>query len=870
MPISFVKAALVVACALAGLLVAAQPVQAQEPPTLIITVVDPTGALVVGARVEVTPPGAGPTDVLTGPNGAARIDLAAPGRLRVRVESDGFEPAEIPDLSVQRPTRRTVKLKLAKVYETVQVGRDARERASDPRSDIFSTVLGAAEIRELPDDPDEMERILKEAAGPGAVMRVNGFRGGRLPPKDQIAQIRFHRNMFAADAHEPGFISVDVITKPGLENWRGSTGLALQDDALNARNAFAPERGDERHTRGSVSMSGPLWRKHTSLSFAVDGATGYDTQTIVAATLAGPVNGSVRRPNDAANVSARVEHALTSTQQLRAELQRNRRFANNLGVGDFNLPSRAYSQSRGETVLRGSIAGSIRKSMYNEARLSMVSRDSISASAIQAPTVTVLNAFTSGGAQTDGSATSTIVEASDDVDVSRGRHAFRAGFLFQSGRYGTTEQRNAIGTFTFADLASYDAGQPTTFSRTVGNPSASITATQFATYIQDDYRANRALMVSAGVRQEYQSAIGGLRLGPRGGVTWAPFKSGKTSVRAGAGIFFDWLDAENELRAAQLDGTHQQVETVLSPGYPVITSSPSAVLLSKGRIQFAASLAQPAIHEASIGVEQALGAVRLNVMATHRRGSHELRGIDVNAPIAGVRPDPLTGPITEVRSIARSSLDGLSVNLNFIRPEHRVFVAANYMLSRSIDEADGPFSLPADPSQIAAERGPAVDDARHRAMGFASFPLGRSLSAGLSVTMRSSLPYDITTGFDDNGDGISSDRPAGMKRNAGRGSPSIDASARLAWRIGFGGAASGTSGPQVRVVRRGSDSNPLADMPGGDASTRYGFELYAQAFNVFNHTNALTFSGVQSSPFFGRAISAAAPRRVEFGARLSF
>jgi len=222
---SFVKAALVLACVLAGLLGAAQPAQAQEPPTLTITVVDPTGALIVGARVEVTPPGAGPTDVLTGPNGAARIDLAAPGRLKVRVESDGFEPAEIPDLSVQRSTRRTVKLKLAKVYETVQVGRDARERASDPRSDIFSTVLGAAEIRELPDDPDEMERILKEAAGPGAVMRVNGFRGGRLPPKDQIAQIRFHRNMFAADTHEPGFLSVDIVTKPGLENWRGSTGV---------------------------------------------------------------------------------------------------------------------------------------------------------------------------------------------------------------------------------------------------------------------------------------------------------------------------------------------------------------------------------------------------------------------------------------------------------------------------------------------------------------------------------------------------------------------------------------------------------------------------------------------------------------------
>ena len=31
--------------------------------------------------------------------------------------------------------------------------------------------------------------------------------------------------MFAADTHEPGFISVDITTKPGLENWRGATNI---------------------------------------------------------------------------------------------------------------------------------------------------------------------------------------------------------------------------------------------------------------------------------------------------------------------------------------------------------------------------------------------------------------------------------------------------------------------------------------------------------------------------------------------------------------------------------------------------------------------------------------------------------------------
>src|SRR5207244_5532961 len=175
--------------------------------------------------------------------GEAIFISLTPGRYAIHVESSGFEPYDARDVRVRAgETRREVKLKIARLAETVDVRRDPRERASDPRGDAFATVLGQAEINELPDDPDEMERVLKEMAGPGAAIRVNGFRGGKLPPKDQIAQIRFHRNMFAADVHEPGFISVDIVTKPGLENWRGSTNLGFRDDVLSAKNAFAPTK----------------------------------------------------------------------------------------------------------------------------------------------------------------------------------------------------------------------------------------------------------------------------------------------------------------------------------------------------------------------------------------------------------------------------------------------------------------------------------------------------------------------------------------------------------------------------------------------------------------------------------------------------
>src|SRR5205823_2269827 len=126
--------------------------------------------------------------------------------------------------------------------------------------------------------------------------------------------IRFRRSMFAADTHEPAFMFIDITTKPGLDNWRGSTTAGLRDAVLNARNEFAPARGDERNQRYGLSLSGPLWRKHTSLSLSADGVDAFDTKTIVTALPTGLFSDSIRKPNDALNVSARLEHALTASQ----------------------------------------------------------------------------------------------------------------------------------------------------------------------------------------------------------------------------------------------------------------------------------------------------------------------------------------------------------------------------------------------------------------------------------------------------------------------------------------------------------------------------------------------------------------------------
>ena len=138
--------------------------------TLRITVVDPSGAVIVGARASLIPERVARRSIApldTGTRGDATFTAIEPGRYTIHVESPGFEPADIRDYRVRAgDNRREIKLAIAKFAETVQVGRDPRERASDPRSDAFATVLDQAQIDELPDDPDEMEQVLREMGGP--------------------------------------------------------------------------------------------------------------------------------------------------------------------------------------------------------------------------------------------------------------------------------------------------------------------------------------------------------------------------------------------------------------------------------------------------------------------------------------------------------------------------------------------------------------------------------------------------------------------------------------------------------------------------------------------------------------------------------
>ncbi|HEV3485825.1 MAG TPA: TonB-dependent receptor, partial [Vicinamibacterales bacterium] len=530
----------------------------------------------------------------------------------------------------------------------------------------------------------------------------------------------------AAEHHGGGMVFVDIMTQPGMGPLRGSMDFTFRDESLNARNPLSPHRGAERQHNGGFSLSGTLWKDRTSFSLTTNASNAYDSKTVRAALPSTTLFENVKRPNDRTNFSARVDHALTKSHTLRGSYQRSDSDSANLGIGDVDLPERGFARITSEDLLRLSLAGPVGRTLYAESRLQVRHQENESTSASDAPAILVLDAFNSGGAQISGGRKSTDVEFALDVDYAKGRHSARAGLLVEGGRYRSDESRNAGGTFTFASLDAFAAGRPTTFTQRSGNPLVEFTHAQAGWYAQDDIRVSKALSLSVGVRQELQTHTRDWwNVAPRVGATWSPFKTGSTTFRASAGIFYDWYEPQAYEQTLRVDGTRQVETVVRNPGYPDPFVGGSVIVLPSGRIVQADDLRQPTTARVNASMERVLGTFgRLNVGYFYSRGRQQLRGRNINAPGEnGERPDPTAGIVTQVESTARSEGQMLHAGLNFNLPWHRTMLFVNYTFGGIMNDSDGPFSLPADNANLAAEWGPSPYDVRHRVSGMFNMDL---------------------------------------------------------------------------------------------------------------------------------------------------
>ena len=852
--------------------------------TLRVTVVDPSNAIIVGATVTVT--GAEPATraqsvpvATTADTGIATLTGLAPGRYTIQAEFPGFETRTLQEVRVRGGENKQVAvLSIAKLEASVTVEQDKQQAAADPRGRSFGTTLTREEIEALSDDPQQLQQQLQDMAGPGAVIRIDGFEGGALPAKAQIRSIRISRDQFAAEFHSAGGVSIEIITQPGIGPIRYFTNFRVRDDAFTGTSPFVASRGPGRNTNFGGGLNGTLIKDKSSFGLFVFGVNSYDTPNLNAILPTGTRAESLKlkTPRDNLFVNGQMDYAITLDQTLRFAYNLTRFKNENLGVGSYDEPERAYSNENRTHNIRAQHFGPLGRRAFWRSRLQMFIADSESVSAAQAQTIRVNDFFTSGGAQLAGGEHSKRVNFASDLDYVRGRQSWRAGVVLDGGWYRSDASANYLGTYTFDNMDAFLANRPSNYSRRIGDPNLSFGNVQFGVYIQDDIRPRKNLTLSPGVRYEAQSHVGGAaNIGPRFGVTWAPTASGQTTLRASTGIFYDWLPTATYEQALLVDGVHQQELNVLNPSYPDPGALGTIPPINKYLLDAGYQL--PRIMRISGGVDQGFLRVnRVSMTYSYQQGTRLARGLNLNAPVNGIRPDPAFRNIVQAVSDAESRQHQIQVdgNLNpgamlpaFKGPLiswKRTTVFINYQLTWLRNNTDGAFAIPAT-GDLNAEWGPAANDVRHRANISFNNQIVRNVLVGLNVNASTGDAYTLLTGRDDNGDGIFNDRPAGTGRNTLRATGQTNVNLFLAYQIAFGQQAA--LPPGIGVFGGGGAATVrTVDQSGG----RYRVQFFIQGQNLTNQSNYLGYSGTLSSPFFGRPTTVREMRKIDAGINLNF
>ena len=930
----------------------------QSNGTLRGRVLDSLGAIVLGAEIIALAEGGAERRTQTNQAGEFSIDLP-PGRYTVRASSAGFAQFEnaAVEIAAGRSTALDITLSVAATEAEVTIGEEAPVN-TNPENNASALVLRDQDIEALPDNDADLEAALRALAGPGAgpnggEVFVDGFSGGRLPPRNSIREIRINQNPFSAEYDRVGFGRIEILTKPGTDDFRGEVEFEFEDEALNSRNPFSTNRAAFQVREFGTNVGGPLIKNRASFFVDLEYGDTYDNSLINALVLdpalnVAPFQLQIATPTREFETGARLDFQINDSNTLVARYEFSRERSDNSGLGGFDLPSRGFATRSTEHSLRLTETAVISGSIINETRFQYIRRRNSDESADNSPVIRVLDAFTGGGAGFDFTfANEDRLEFQNYTSFIRQNHALKFGVRARRNRLDNSSPANFAGTFTFTSLDDYrntiqnlPGARPSQFTIAGGEPEARITQSDWSLFAQDDWRVNQQLTLSFGLRYENQTNISSnFNLAPRFGFAYSPGADGqnrpKTVFRGGFGVFYERFGESLGLQAVRFNGVSQQQFVVTDAaildaviftnsgvsGVPTVAEL-SAFAQPQTTRTLAADLQAPYTIQTALSVERQL-PFKTTFSATYINSQTRrlLRSRNVNAPIGGVRPLASAGNIFQYESTGRFNQNQLILNVrsNFM---DGVSIFANYALGKAKSDSDGAGSFPANSYDLTGEYGDAAIDVRHRFVVGGNFETFWGIGLSPFITFRTGVPFNITTGTDDNNDSIFNDRPtfaqlaaacgtralsdsfcdlAGrdpnsiIPRNFGRGREFFIVNLRASKEFGFGGkkgnqAASSQPGGGGGGGGRGGINNPFGGGGRGGGGGRsddspYKLEFSVQVRNVFNRTNEGTPVGNLRSLFFGAPTALAGGfgfggggggggqagnRRVEFEIEFSF
>lgn len=895
--------------------------------TLSGRIEDAQGAVVSGANLTATHVETNQQQTATSDHeGRYRFPYLRTGAYDLKIDAQGFSPmTKQLTVSVGQALDLPIRLEVAGVSAHVNIGADV-PIVETVRTQITETIR-PREINELPlngrnyldlallvpavspTNTGSNQRFAETSAVPGQGISIAGQRNlynsfvvdgvsanddaadltGTYYSQEVVDQFQVVTSGGIAEFGRASGGVVNILTKSGTNDLRGTVYGFLRNQRFDARNPLAPTKDLLTQAQYGLTLGGPLrhdrtfffsnfeqTRRNYSAVLTIDPAAVNTINTrLRAVNYQAPLvsTGVVPASFDTTNFFTRFDHSINKKNQLSGRYSLYHITAvNSRTVGGLNAVSRGTGLSDTDQTVLVSNVTTISSRTLNEARVQYTN------SRLDAPVNDEVGpAVNISGVANLGIATFSplgrdinLFEAVDNISTQRGDHSLKFGGDFLYNRVNILFPGALQGVYSFTSLNNFLSGNYLSYQQAFGTPNQIQSNPNLGVFIQDEWKLRPDVTLNAGLRYDAQFLPEPIQtdsnnFAPRLGIVYAPGDR-KTVIRASVGLYYDRVPLRATSNALQRDGSKYLVVQLspTQPGAPVFPNTlalqPSTLPTKPNITRIDPNIETSYSRQVNFQIERELpGNAVVSVGYLNLRAYHVILSRNVNVPTvpasAGIpnlgRPDPNWGNISRFESSGNSYYDGMVVSLNK-RAARWANVRVSYTLSKTIDDAGNFFfSSVQNNFNIRDDRGLSDNDQRHRLVVSGSIEapeqgktngFQRALHGfqfGYIFTYASPLPFNVLLGTDRNFDTNNNDRPVGVGRNTGRGFDyaSLD----------------------LRVSRRFK------------LTERVDLQLLAEGFNVLNRANyGVPNNTLSAGARFGQPTAAFDPRQFQFGMKLGF
>ena len=621
--------------------------------------------------------------------------------------------------------------------------------------------------------------------------------------QDAIREFRVITNRFDAEIGNSAGGALSIVTKSGSNEMHGTAFAFYRDHNLRTKGDLEQENNTFQRYQTGFTLGGPIVKDRTHYFLSSEYINEDNTTLFRPGGAFAGLAKDVDHPFNQFLGFASIDHQINPSNTLTGELVYERYRENNFRVGGVCDVSCGQSLDRDNWNLILGHTWVISDTRLNELHFQLGNRKYDE----PANSHVVGEWFSSGTTlQTGTNITGGIL---GDGDYYAARDVYHWHIAAPGGDHDLKFGGNVQRIVEESDIPIYPEGLfiyltddrtlPLVYAFREGSADVKKHTTLWGAFIQDDWRVRPNLTLSLGLRYDLDTAgnnpgfrhplepgkrdVDTNNIQPRTSFTWDVRNDGGTVIRGGIGQFTGRYLLVPAFAELQQNGISGQILRSnlnglvlgLPPAFWLNPADPqhSGIPLPADSTLLARSLEAPEATQASLGVTQKLGdtGLYLDVEGVYARGRNEIVVRDTNfgGNANPVRPNPLWNQINKYTNEGHSEYWALITSLNgTLKGGHLITASLTVASKKNISDdfsPSFPFGYPSDPADIEGEWGRSRNDERYHLVVSGVFRLPWGLTLAPIYEYGSGQPWNHLLGYDFNGDGKNSDRPAGVERN---------------------------------------------------------------------------------------------------------